>query len=129
MFIPHKWHKTPEPWEGLPAAASIALEAGLALALSGGSLTKATGTTKPQYICMESGRTTKAGDMVLVERVRPETVYESTLSVASASIAIGAKYTIDTTGGKVTATDTGGVAAVVAFEGTAAGAKVLVRFE
>lgn len=128
MFIPAVWHKESEPWEVQPAANGLAAEVGMALAFSGGNLTKATGTTKPEYICMEKVTTTAAGQMIHVERVRPETVYETELSTASSSIAVGTKYTIDSTAGKVTATATDGVAEVVSYEGKAAGDKVRVRF-
>lgn len=128
MFIPHIWHKGVEPWELMPATAALSLQVGHALALSGGKLVKATGTTKPEFICMEDAAATKAGQMIHVERVRHETVYETELSVQSASIAVGAKYTIDAAGEKITATDTGGIAEVVNYDGTAAGAKVRVRF-
>ena len=77
---------------------------------------------------MQKVEQTTDGQMVHVERVREETVYETELSVASASIAKGAKYTIDTTGGMITATTDGGVAEVVDYDGTTAGSKVRVRF-
>ena len=128
MFIPAMWHHESEPWEVQPAANGLTAEVGMALAFSGGTLTKATGTTKPEYICMEQVKTTTAGQMIHVERVRPETVYETELSAASSSIAVGVKYTIDSTAGKVTATSTDGVAEVVSYEGKAAGDKVRVRF-
>lgn len=128
MFIPYMWHNESEPWEKLPAANSLPLHVGTALAYSGGSLALATGETVPEYICMEDVTTTEAGQMVHVERVRPETVYETELSVASESIAVGTKYTIDAMGEAITATDTKGVAQVVNFDGKTAGNKVRIRF-
>ena len=71
---------------------------------------------------------TGANQMLPVERVRPETVYETELSALSASIKVGKKYTLDGDAEKITATDTSGVAEVVSFDGTAAGSKVRVRF-
>ena len=103
MFIPHIWHKGAEPWEGKPAASGLALEIGTALVMASGKLAKATGTKKPEYICMQKVDATADGQLIHVERVREETVYETELSVASASIARGNKYTIDTTGGMITA--------------------------
>jgi hypothetical protein len=128
MFIPHIWNKGAEPWEGKPAASGLALEIGTALAMVSGKLAKATGTKKPEFICMQKVDATTDGQLIHVERVREETVYETELSVASASIARGNKYTIDTTGGMITATTDSGVAEVVDFDGTTVGSKVRVRF-
>ena len=127
MFIPHKWHNESEPWETMPAPNGTTFKVGQALVIEGGSLAKATGTTKPTHICMEDVTTEKEGQKIHVERVRPETVYETELSVASAAIAEGEKYTIDAAGEKITAT-ADGVAEVVSFDGTEAGDKVRVRF-
>lgn len=128
MFIPFMWHNESEPWEKLPAAASLTLQVGTALTDADGNLAIATGENKPTHICMEDVTTTEAGQKIHVERVRPETVYETELSAASAAIAVGKKYTLDTSGEAITATDTGGVAQVVSFDGTAKGDKVRVRF-
>lgn len=127
MFIPHMWHSESEPWETLPAPNGATFEVGHALIIEDGGLKKATGTTKPTHICMENVTTTKEGQKVHVERVRPDTVYETELSVASAAIAEGVKYTIDENGEKITAT-ADGVAEVVSYDGTAQGDKVRVRF-
>jgi hypothetical protein len=127
MFIPHKWHKESEPWETVPAPNGTTYKVGQALSIEGGNLVKATGTVKPTHICMEDVTTTKDGQKIHVERVREETVYETELSVESAAIAVGEKYTIDANGEKITAT-ADGVAEVVSYDGIAAGAKVRVRF-
>lgn len=129
MFIPHTWHRQSEPWELQPAASGLELKVGVALAFSGGNLAKATGTTKPQFICMEDVTTTEAGQMVHVERVRPETEYETKLSAApAAGLIVGTKYTIDANGEMITATTTSGVAELTSFDGEAVGSKVRVRF-
>ena len=128
MFKPHKWQNQSEPWELVPAKTGLTLEPGVAMVYAGGALQKATGATAPTHICMEKVSATEEGQMIHAERVRPETEYETELSVASASIAVGAKYTIDANGEKITATTEGGVATVTAFDGTAAGSKVRVRF-
>ena len=127
MFIPHIWHKGAEAWEGKPAGGALELKVGHALVLSDGKLAKATGTAKPEFICMQDVAQTEEDQMIHVERVREETVYETELSVASADIAVGAKYTIDGNGEKLTAT-TGGSCEVVNFDGTEAGDKVRIRF-
>ena len=128
MFIPHKWLNQSEPWELQPAANGLELHVGTAMAFSSGNLVKATGTTKPEYICMEEVTTKEAGQKIHVERVRPETEYETELSVAATSIKVGGKHTIDTTGELITATTDSGVAEVMSFDGTEAGSKVRVRF-
>lgn len=128
MFIPYMWHNESEPWEKLPAANGLTLNVGTALTDTDGNLKVASGTTAPTHICMEDVTTEAAGQRIHVERVRPETVYETELSVTSASIAVGLKYTLDTAGAAITATTTSGVAQVVSFDGTAAGDKVRVRF-
>lgn len=114
------------PFEYMQAGA-LTLEIGTALTVTAGKLALATATTAPTYISQFLG-TTVDGDIIPVTRVQSEMIYETELSVASADIAVGKKYTIDATGGKITATDTGGVAEVTALEGTAVGSKVLVRF-
>ena len=128
MFIPHTWQNQSEPWDLQPVKAGIALEPGVAMMASGGVLVKATGANMPTHICMEKVANTESGQMIHVETVRGETEYVTELSVASASIAVGAKYTIDANGEKITATTEGGVATVTAFDGTTAGSKVYVRF-
>lgn len=128
MFLIHKWHSESEPWEKKPAANGLELHVGTALVFSSGNLAKATGGNKPEYICMEEVTTEEAGQMVHVERVRPETEYETELSVASASIKVGTKYTIAADGEMITATTESGVAEVMSYDGTAVGSKVRVRF-
>jgi hypothetical protein len=128
MFKPHTWQNQSEPWELQPVKNGLALEPGVAMAYSGGVLVKAAGTIMPTHICMEKVDATETNQMIHVERVRPETEYATELSVQSTSIAVGAKYTIDANGEKITATAEGGVATVTGFEGTAAGSKVYVRF-
>nr|MBQ8244290.1 hypothetical protein [Oscillospiraceae bacterium] len=126
-FIPFSYRDgQPEPWEYLEAGALGTVAVGTALTVSAGVLAKATGEARPSYICMYGGMV-EAGDVIPVIRVHEETVFETELSVASASAAVGAKYTIDTTGTMITAT-TGGPAELVSFDGTAAGDTVRVRF-
>lgn len=129
MFIPAKYFDgEPDPWEKLPATKSKTLHVGTALALKSGKLDIASGTTAPAYICMEEVAAAADGQLVHVIRVTPDTLFETELSEASEAIAIGAKYTLDASGEKITATTTGGVAAVVSFEGAAAGDRVRVHF-
>ncbi len=129
MFIPAKYFDgEPDPWEKQPVAASKTLHVGTALAFKTGKLDIASGATMPAYICMEEVATSTDGQMVHVIRVSADTLYETELAEASASIAAGTKYTLDAFGEKITATSTNGVAEVVSFEGTAAGDHVRVCF-
>lgn len=127
MFIPYMWHNESEPWEKAPATTGANYVVGQALVLTAGKLATAAGAVKPKFICMEDVTGAAADQMIHVEPVRGETIYETELSVQSASIAIGAAYTIDSTGKMITATGSG-VAEVVSFDGTAAGSKVRVKF-
>ena len=126
MFIPHIYHKSVEPWELQPAAAGLALKVGHALTLTDGKLGLAAAAAKPQYICMQDCAATADGQMIHVEKVREETVYETELAAANAALEIGGKYNIEE-GETINAT-AGGSAEVVSFDGTDAGAKVRVRF-
>lgn len=129
MILPYSYDKAkPDHFEYKPVTGSLSIKVGTALAFSGGKLAIAAGTTKPEYISMTEIASTTDGEDIAVIRVSDDTVYETELSVASSAIALGAKYTLDTNGEKITATTTNGVAEVVAFEGKAAGDKVRVRF-
>lgn len=122
-FIPHMWHSESEPWETIPNETKASVEVGTALVLEDGTAEVAAGAVEPTFISMQDG----TPDRIHVERVREETVYETELAEASAAIAVGEKYNIDTTGTMLTAT-AGGSAEVVSFDGTEAGDKVRVRF-
>ena len=126
MFIPHIYHKSVEPWELQEASEGLSLKVGHALAVTDGKVGLAAGTAKPQFICMQDCEQTVDGQMIHVERVRTETVYETELSVANEDIAVGGKFNI-AAGETINAT-AGGSAEVVSFDGTAVGDKVRVRF-
>ena len=129
MLIPAKYlDGQPDPWELQPVAADKRLHVGTALAFSGGTLNIASGATMPEFICMQEVEASAAGQMVPVIRVSADTLYETELAEASASIAAGPRYTLDANGEKITATSTSGVAEVVSFEGKAAGDRVRVHF-
>ena len=128
-FIPHTYDDGQcRPFETLPVTGSIAVDVGTGLTMTAGKLALATGTTAPSYISMTARAATVDGEMIAVERVGKDLVYETSLSVDSASIARGAKYTISADGNQITATTTSGVAEVVAYDGTTAGSKVRIRF-
>lgn len=127
MFMPYKiGHVGIIPWQELPAAAGD-VKVGMAMVMTGGKLTKAGATTAPTHICMCT-KTAEAGELIPVLPADADVIFETVLSEASSGIAVGTKYTIDATGGKITATSTSGVAEVVSFDGTAKGSKVRVKF-
>ena len=110
----------------VPATISEEYAVGEALTLSSGAVTKAAATVKPEYISAEK-KTAKTGDTLSCYLVEHNQEYESVTS-ADGSLTVGTKYTLDSTGLKVTATATNGVAEVVSVAGTTAGSKVVVRF-
>ena len=113
--------------EYLPVSA-ITPKVGMALAMSGGKLAIAAGTTKPTYIsAVEKETACTAGDLIPVIRVQPDMVLGTTASAAMTSVSLGSKVTIATGGLQVTATTTDGICEVVGMNGTAAGCEVLVR--
>lgn len=117
------------PFEKYPCSA-ITPKNGMAMVLSSGKLAIATGTSKPEFICVEEhDSAVSAGDLVTVVRVDPQTVYETTLSAAGTSLNIGDLVTLHASNGlQVTATTTSGVAEIVEMDGTAVGDTVRVRF-
>ncbi len=130
-FIPHSNSDgRVQPWEYLPATGATAPSIGLALVLSSGKLAKASGSTKPAYICMtEAPAALAAGTLVPVIKVEPDTVFECANAASLSEVDIGAKVTIHSDGLQITATTTDGVATIVEKDGDAVGSRVLVRFE
>ena len=129
MFLPAIVKGNVAPWKAFPVGA-ITTEVGMAMVLSGGKLVKATGTTAPEYICMERHKEAVAdGTYIHVLPVSADIEFETQASAAMTSIKIGDKVTSATDGLRVTATTTDGVARVTALEGTAAGSAVRVCFD
>lgn len=128
MFIPHSYDNGLQPWEYLPAAAGT-YQVGQALTVTSGKLAaiKSASTTTPPYICMAEV-TVADGEAIPVIRVRNEIIFETTLSAASASAAIGTKLQVAAQGLEVNGADTG-TFDVVYIEGTAAGSIVRGRFQ
>lgn len=115
-------------WEYLPCW-TIQPQVGLALTMTSGNLSVASGTTAPLYVSMrEEDAAVTAGTIIPVVRVLDSIVFETTFSAAATSIKVGDKVTISSDGTQVTATKTNGVAEIVAMDGTTAGSKVRVRF-
>lgn len=114
--------------EYLPCGA-ITPKVGMALTQSEGNLAIAAGTIVPTYVSMiEKTEVCTAGDIIPVMRVLPDMVFETIISETAEAVKLGDKVTIHTDGLQVTATTAGGVAEVVAMEGTEAGTTVQVRF-
>lgn len=117
------------PFEVFPCSA-ITPKRGMAMILSSGKLAIATGTNKPEFICVEEHASAVAADTpVTVVRVDPDTVYETTLSASGSSLKLGDKVTLHASSGmQVTATTTSGVAEIVGIEDSSSGGTVFVRF-
>ena len=105
--------------------AGTAITAGMALTLSGGTLTKA--TTTPTHIALAGAA---SGEQVACYAVIPGTmIFEVPVSAAPTSLKEGDKVTLDSGALNVTATTTNGVATIVDLNGaTAAGDTVMVKF-
>ena len=114
----------------LPSKASTTYKLGDALILSGGFLDKATGGTKPEYICA-CNYAAPAEDMepIAVYLISPGSEWDTTFSAEATSIDEGDVVTINTDAAQVTATATGGVAKILKKHGTgASGEGVTVTF-
>ena len=129
MFTPYKRGPFSDALEYHETTANEAIALGEALVLSSGKLTKCGSTAKPEFIAMgPCAAVSGVSHVIPVLRVSDDVIYETTLSVASASIAKGAAYTLASDGAQITATTTSGVAKVVDWDGKAAGDKVRVKF-
>jgi len=116
------------PFMKMPCSA-ITPKNGLAMVLSSGKLAIASGSTKPEFICVEEkAAAVTAGDLVTVVRVEEDTDYETVFSAAATGLGPGDLVTIASDGLRVTGTTTNGVAEIVYAEGTASGDTVIVRF-
>ena len=110
----------------IPADSETSYKSGDALVVTGGKATKATGTTKPEYICATTG---EGLEEVAAIQVTPTQEYRTEFSADASAVAIGAKVTIGTSADNVTATTTNGVAEIITKYGTGeAGTDVVVRF-
>lgn len=110
----------------IPAAAGT-YNVGDALAFDGGLLTKAAGTTTPEYISAGKG-TLASGDTLAVNPIFDDMEFLTTWSAAAGSVNAGEKVTIAADSARVTATTTNGVAEVIDIISTVSGGSVVVRF-
>lgn len=102
--------------ESLPTTASEVYAEGEALVLSGGKLTKASGTTKPTHISLADYTAPASGQKDLpCYRIEKNMVFEVpvTFSETAKEIVVGSKLTVATDGLGVTDVTTSGVVTVV----------------
>lgn len=102
--------------ESLPTTAGETYTEGEALYLSGGKLTKASGTTKPTHISLADYTAPASGNKDLpCFRIEKNMVFEVpvTFSTTAAAIVVGSKLTVATDGLGVTDVTTSGVVTVV----------------
>lgn len=112
------------PIEYHAGKANEAIVLGEALTLTAGALTKCGATAKPDYIAVGP---VKEGTVPVI-KVQDYILFDVPLTVAGTALKVGDKVTIAATGLGVTATTEGGVATIVAINGTAVGDTVTVRF-
>ena len=107
MFkIHHRSINSVEPFEYLEKTAGETVQAGEALSVANGKLTKCAATAKPEYIAM--GGENRSG-LVPVIRVLATTIFEVPAQADQSALGAGSKVTMHTDGLKVTATTTSGV--------------------
>lgn len=124
-FIPYKNNRgAAVSFKYMPAAAE-AFVIGEALKLDSGKVAKCTGTTTPEFIAMEKKTIGTAGDPLYVLIIEPTTEFETEVS---GSTTVGAKYTIDSDGLKITTTTSSGVAEALEVDGSTSGDRCVVRF-
>lgn len=131
-FIPYSTEDgRVQPWEYLPATGSTKPDIGLACTLSSGKLAKASGTTKPTYICMqEAPAAVAAGTLLACIKVQPDMIFEVKNQANISGVNIGQAVTIHSDGLQITATTSSGVATIVQkTPGTGTGNPTLVRFQ
>ena len=101
---------------------------GEAVKFSGGKLTKASGTNKPEFIYVGKAVTSAiSGQILNVVPVLPEYEWETTFSADASAVKAGAKVTINSDGDKATATTSSGVFQLLE-DGAASGKKAVGRF-
>lgn len=122
-------HGQPTPWEYMIAGNIGEAETGLPLKINAGLLVKATGTSKPEYICITTGNVA-SGDQIGVIPVKAGKKYTTIATEDIAAPVVGTKFTIAADGSGITATTTSGVAILDSFDGDTikAGDEVIVRF-
>ncbi len=118
------------PWKYHPATGTTKPDIGLALVLSSGKMAKASGTTKPTYICMmEAPAAVAAGTLIPVIEVEPDMIFECKNQASLSGVNVGQAVTIHSDGLQVTGTTSSGVATIVEkTAGSGTGNRTLVKF-
>lgn len=107
MFkIHHRLIGSVEPFAYLEKTAGETVQAGEALSMTNGKLTKCAAAAKPDYIAM--GGENRQG-LVPVIRVLPTTIFEVPAQADQSALPAGSKVTLHTDGLQVTATTASGV--------------------
>lgn len=128
-FLIHSTADHRVPVNELMPCGAITPKVGMAMALSGGKLAIAAGTTKPTHICVEERAAACAdGELIHVISAEADVTFEAPLTAAGAALKVGDKVTVAAGGLGVTATTEGGTAQIVKICGTGVGEKVRVRF-
>ena len=104
------------PIEYIMGTTSEDISLGEALYLSSGKLTKASGTTAPEFIAVGSGN----GVIIPVIRIMEDMEFETVFSADASDVAEGSKVTLGSDGLTATATTTSGVFAISKKLGTGA---------
>lgn len=114
--------------EYIPATAAESYKVGETLVIGAdGTATKASGATVPTYISC-TDMTALGGELIPVVRIQKYMVFTVPLWESGDSLVRGEKVTIHADGLQVTSATADGVAEIVAFDGTAVGDTVAVRF-
>lgn len=107
MFrINHRLIGSVEPFEYLEKTAGETVQAGEALSVANGKLTKCAATAKPAYIAM--GGENRSG-LVPVIRVLATTIFEVPAQADQSTLGAGSKVSLHTDGMQVTAATANGV--------------------
>ncbi len=103
---------------------------GMALTLSSGVLSKATGTAKPEYISLLDGGgvSSTSGTIIPVEPVYASTVYETVLGKSISGLKPGVTCSLEATGLGIEAIDASGAVKVISCSGNTKGSRVKVTF-
>ena len=126
-FIPHTYGDgAVDGWVHLGAAAGT-YHIGMALTLTSGNLTKASGTVKPTHICMAEKVISTAGETIAAIPVDASTTFAVALTAAVSGLAAGVKASISTDGMSLVA-GTDGAFRVEATTGAAIGDTAVGRF-
>ena len=119
-FIPHVYGDGKvDGWVHLGAAAGT-YHVGMALVLTSGNLTKASGATKPTHICMAEKTVSATGEVIAAIPVDPTTEFAVVLTAAFSGLTAGAVAGISSDGMSVAANAEGAIH-VVSTSGAANG--------